>query len=158
MVIIEGLVSCFIVLTACVVGISNGPVGLVCFYEKEVQDKVVDLGLITKEKIKKNALYFTIFGMLPNILFMLFAVYFLNGARGFTEFYWQILVIMMMEGLFDRLFIDWFWVGRTKAWIIPGTEELMPYIYGKTLAGKWIGTLIGYPVFAAVFAGILMLF
>ena len=158
MVVIEGLVSCFIVLIACVVGISNGSVGLVCLYEKEVQDKAVELGLITKVKIKKNSLCFNLFGMLPNILFMLLAVYFLNGARGFMECYWQILVIMMMEGLFDRLFIDWFWVGHTKAWVIPGTEELMPYIYGKTLAVKWIFTLIGYPVFAAGFAGILMLF
>ena len=34
----------------------------------------------------------------------------------------------MIEGLFDRFFIDWFWVGKTKAWLIPGTEDLMPYI------------------------------
>ena len=150
--------TCFIVLTACVVGISNGPVGLVWLYEKEVQDKVVELGLITKDRIKKNELYFKLFGILPCFVFVLCSVYFLNGARGFFECYWQILVIMMIEGLFDRLFIDWFWVGRTKAWIIPGTEELMPYIYGKTLAVKWIFTLIGYPVLSAAFAGILMLF
>ena len=31
----------------CVVGIANGPVGMVFFYEKEVQDKVVELGLTT---------------------------------------------------------------------------------------------------------------
>ena len=23
----------------------------------------------------------------------------------------------------DRLFIDWYWVGKTKAWDIPGTED-----------------------------------
>ena len=53
MVIIEGLIICFILLIACVVGISNGAVNLVCLYEKEVQDKVVEIGLITREKIKK---------------------------------------------------------------------------------------------------------
>ena len=40
---------CFILLIVCVIGIANkGPVGLVCFYEKDVQDRVVELGLTTK--------------------------------------------------------------------------------------------------------------
>lgn len=34
--------------------------------------------------------------------------------------------ILLIVGVFDRLYIDWYWVGRTKAWIIPGTEDLMP--------------------------------
>lgn len=158
MVMIEGLVVCLIVLTACVVGIANGAVNLVYLYEKEVQDKVVELGLITREKIKRNKMLFMLFGILPCWIFMLLAVYGINGARGFWEGFWQIYVIMMMEGLFDRLFIDFYWVGRTKAWIIPQTEELMPYIYGKTLAVKWLGTMIGSPLLAAVFSGMMMLF
>ena len=89
---------------------------------------------------------------------MICSVYWINGARGFWEGFWQIYVIMMMEGLFDRLFIDFFWVGKTKAWIISGTEKLMPYIYGKTLASKWIGTMIGSPIFAAALSGIMMIF
>ncbi len=157
MVIIEGLVVCFILLTACVVGIANSAVNLVFLYEKEVQDKVVEMGLITREKIKRNKLLFFVFGMLPCWIFMICAVYFINGARGFFEGFWQMYVIMMIEGLFDRLFIDFFWVGKTKAWIISGTEELMPYIYGKTLASKWIGTLIGSPILAAALSGIMML-
>ena len=157
MVIIEGLVVCFILLAACVVGIANGAVNLVFLYEKEVQDKAVETGLITPEKIKRNKMLFMLFGMLPCWIFMICAVYFINGARGFFEGFWQMYVIMMIEGLFDRLFIDFFWVGKTKAWIISGTEELMPYIYGKTLASKWIGTLIGSPILAAALSGIMML-
>ena len=157
MVIIEGLVVCFIVLMACVVGIANGAVNLVFLYEKEVQDKVVEMGLITKKKKKRNKMLFFVFGMLPCWIFMICAVYFINGARGFFQGFCQIYVIMMIEGLFDRLFIDFFWVGKTKAWIISGTEELMPYIYGKTLASKWIGTLIGSPILAAALSGIMML-
>ena len=34
--------------------------------------------------------------------------------------------ILLIVGVFDRLYIDWYWVGRTKVWIIPGTEDLMP--------------------------------
>ena len=64
-------------------------------------------------------------------------------------------IVLLISGLFDRLFIDWYWVGRTKAWVIPGTEDLMPYIYGKTLIKKWGGTLVGFPALAAIIAGVM---
>lgn len=63
----------------------------------------------------------------------------------------------MTEGLFDRLFIDFFWVNRTNAWTIKGTEDLNPYIYGKTLIMKWLYTLVGYPILAAGFAALMSL-
>ena len=156
-VLIEGVVACFIVLMACVVGIANGPVGLVCLYEKEVQQRVVERGLTTEARIRRSVRLFRLFGILPLFLFVMIAVYSINGARGFGEGFWQILVILLTEGLFDRLFIDWYWVGKTKAWIIPGTEDLMPYIYGKTLIAKWLLTLVGYPVVAAILAAIMNL-
>jgi hypothetical protein len=34
----------------------------------------------------------------------------------------------------------------------------MPYIPKKTLIGKWIGTIVGYPLIAAALAGLLSLF
>ena len=60
----------------------------------------------------------------------------------------------MIMGLFDRFFIDWYWVGHTKAWIIPGTEDLQPYIPVKVLIRKWLGTLIAYPLLALLMAKI----
>lgn len=95
---------------------------------------------------------------IPLLIFVPLMVYFVNGARGFKDLFIQICIILMIDGLFDRIFIDWFWVGKTKAWFIPGTEDLMPYIPKKTLIGKWLGTLIGYPILAAIMAGIMTLF
>lgn len=154
MVIIEGLVACLLVLLPCVIGIANGAVHMVFLYEKEVRERVVERGLITEKKIKRNGMLFH--ACLPLLVaFVLVSVYAVNGARGFWDGFWQILVILMTEGLFDRLFIDWFWVGHTKAWIIEGTEDLQPYIYGKSLAMKWVYTLVGYPVLAAGFAALM---
>ena len=155
--VIEGLVGCFILLISCVVGIAQGPVNLVSLYEKEVQERVVELGLITKEKIRKNATLFVIFGMIPFFAFILYAVYGINGARGFAQGFRQLCILLLIEGLFDRLFVDWYWVGKTKAWIIEGTQDLMPYIYGKTLIGKWVSTLVGYPLLAALLSWIMSL-
>ena len=56
----------------------------------------------------------------------------INGFKGFLECFWQLLVILSIMDLFDRLLIDNFGVGHTNAWIIPGTEDLKPYITKKT--------------------------
>lgn len=154
-VLLEGAVLCLIVLLGCTVGIANGPQGLVCLYEKDVQARTVSLGLMTGKGIRRNANLFRLCVLLPGIVFSVAAVYGINGARGFFEGFWQLAVIWLLEGLFDRLFIDFYWVGKTKAWVIPGTEDLMPYICGKTLAGKWIVTLVGYPLLSAAIAGLM---
>ena len=157
MILIEGIVMCFVLLIICVVGIANGPVGLVVFYEQEVKDRVVELGLTTKEKIQKTSIITMIALLVPMLVLVPLMVYGVNGAKGFWDGYWQMLAILMISGLFDRIFIDWWWVRHTKAWIIPGTEDLMPYIYGKTLVGKWLGTVVGFPILAAILAGVMQL-
>jgi len=155
---VEGLAMCFFLLLVCVVGIANGPVGCVYFFEKEVQEKAIELGLTTRKKIKRD---YTIAGIalfIPILVFVPAIVYFVNGARDFWEIFPQITILLMIEGLFDRLFIDWYWVGKTKAWIIPGTEEFMPYIPKKTVIRKWFGTIVGYPIIAAIISLIVSLF
>ena len=55
--VLEGLVLCFILLLVCVINIQNGPVGGVHYYEKPVIDRVVELGLITREEIAKIEIF-----------------------------------------------------------------------------------------------------
>lgn len=155
---VEGLAMCFILLMTCVVGIANGPVGLVVFYEKGVQNRVVELGYTTREKIRRNTVIVMIAMCLPVLILPPAMVWFINGARGFWDCFWQSAVILWIMGLFDRLFIDWYWVGHTKTWIIPGTEDLMPYIPKKTLIVKWTMTILVYPIAAAATSGVLALF
>lgn len=155
--IMESIVMCFILLLYCAVGIANGPVGLVVLYEDDVQARVVELGLTTKEKIKKSFIISCVVLFLPLVTLIPAMVYGINGATGFWDGFWQMTVILLIMGLFDRFFIDWYWVGHTKAWIIPGTEDLQPYIPKKVLIRKWVGTIIGYPIIAAAIAGFMML-
>lgn len=152
---IEGIVMCFLLLIVCVIGIANGPVGLVVLYEKDVQERVVELGYTTKEKIKKSFVITSVALFVPMVVFVPFMVYCINGAIGFWEGFWQMSIIFWIAGLFDRFFIDWYWVGRTDAWLIPGTEDLKPYIPKKVLIRKWFGTIVAYPLFAAIIAGIM---
>lgn len=151
-VILEAVVMCFVLLIICVVGMANGPEGMVFFYEKEVQERVIELGLTTEEKIRKRKTVTFFALMIPQFFLVPYMVYGINGAKDAGTAAFQMIVIYLISGLFDRLFIDWYWVGKTKAWIIPGTEDLMPYIYGKTLIGKWLSTVIGFPVLAVLIA------
>lgn len=159
LVVLEGLLLAFWILLVCVVGIAKeGPVGLVTFYEQEVKDRVIEMGLTTAGKIKKTDRIVCAALFIPMLTVFPAVVYLYNGVSGFLDGFIQLSVIYLIGGLFDRIFIDWWWVGHTKAWIIPGTEDLRPYIYGKTLITKWCGTIIGFPVVAAVIAGIIQLF
>lgn len=153
-ILMEGIVMSFLLLLTCVIGIANGPVGLVVLYENDVQDRVVELGYTTKEKIKKSFVISCIAMFGPVLFLTPFMVYYINGAVGFWDGFWQMTIILWIMGLFDRLFIDWYWVGHTKAWLIPGTEDLQPYIPKKVLIGKWVGTIVGFPMIAAIIAGI----
>ena len=151
--VIEGVVMCFVLLIVCVVGMANGPVGLVLLYEKDVQQRVVELGLTSKEKIRKNLIICSIAMFVPLFVLPPLMVYVINGATGFWDGFWQMSIILWMQGLFDRFFIDWYWVGKTKAWEIPGTEDLKPYIPAKVMIGKWFSTIVLNPLIAAIVAG-----
>ena len=82
----------------------------------------------------------------------------LDGARGFVSGFWQMLVILSIMNLIDRFLIDDFWVGHTKAWTIPGTEDLKPYITKKDKCKKWIFGTVGMAVISAILSGIMMIF
>ena len=156
--ILECIAVCFFLLLACTVAIANGPVQAVFLYERDVQERVAELGLISRERIWRNNGWIKAVGLTAMFGFILWAVYGINGARGFVTPFHQIYAMLMSEGLFDRFFIDWYWVGHTKAWTIPGTEDLKPYIPKKTWGIKWGIVLIGNPLIAAVLAGIMQLF
>ncbi|MBR3839704.1 MAG: hypothetical protein IKM20_01030 [Erysipelotrichales bacterium] len=150
----EGIVMCFILVMYCIIGIRNGAVGLVCLYEDDVQERVIELELVTKGQIKKQFLVSAVVLFIPLFTLVPYMVYVVNGVTEFKEGFIQMTIILMIMGLFDRFFIDWYWVGHTKAWIIPGTEDLQPYIPVKVLIRKWLGTLIAYPLLALLMAKI----
>lgn len=156
LIVLEGLVMSFWLLLICVIGIAkDGPIGLVNFYEKDAQERVIELGLTTKEKIKKAATISGIVLMVPVVIVVPAVVYLFNGVAVFGDGFIQILCIYMIMNLFDRFFIDEWWVNHTTAWIIPGTEDLMPYVNGKARIRKWVASLIMFPVWAAIIAGLI---
>lgn len=158
MAIIEGLGLGALLFLVCAVGIRKGAVGMVHLYSPEVQKRCIELGLTTGEKIRRNALLFKIICVPGYIAYVLVFVYAVNGARGFLAGFWQLLVILSVMNLIDRFLIDGVWVGHTKAWTIPGTEDLKPYITAKDKCRKWLFGTVGMLIISAALSGIMMIF
>ena len=72
--ILECIVVCFILLVPCVVAIANGTENASFLFEKEVEERVLKIGLITEERLEKNRKRFRFWGLSVMIAFILFAV------------------------------------------------------------------------------------
>ena len=156
--ILEGLGLSVLLVLVCAFGIRHGAVGMVHLYAPKVQERCVQLGLTTHEKIKRNALLFKAVCIPGYIAYVLIFVYAVNGAVGFLAGFWQLLLILSVMNLIDRFLVDGFWVGHTKAWMIPGTEDLRPYITAKDKCKKWLFGTVGMAIISAVLSAIMMIF
>lgn len=156
-VILEGLGLGVLLVLVCAFGIRKGAVGMVHLYSAAVQERCVAQGLTTHERIKRNAIIFKLCCLPGYIAYVLVLVYAVNGARSFLSGFWQLLAILSIMNLIDRFLIDDWWVGHTKAWTIPGTEDLKPYITAADKRKKWAFGTIGMAAISAVLAGIMAL-
>ena len=157
-VILEGIGLGALLALVCAIGIRKGAVGMVHLYHADVQQRCVDLGLTTHEKIKHREKLFKICCLPVYITYVLVCVYAVNGAKGFVSGFWQLLVILSIMNLIDRFLIDEWWVGHTKAWTIPGTEDMKPYINGRDKRVKWTAGTVGMVIIAAALSGIMTIF
>ena len=127
------------------------------FYPKPVQEKVYALGLTDRETVARKRTRF----MIPFFLVMLSALALIiglwNGVRRFWPAYWQALLFLEVMNWYDGIVIDRLWVGHSRFWIIPGTEEI-PFVqtWPQVLKKRGILTLI-WIVGAALVAGIVIL-
>ena len=71
--------------------------------------------------------------------------------------FWQLFVILSIMNVIDRLLIDDDWVGHTDAWIIPGTEDLRPYITAQDKRKKWCFGTLGMAAISAILSGVMAL-
>ena len=155
--IAEGIGLGFLLFLVCAIGIRKGAVGMVHLYDQKVQERVVKLGWTTGERIRRRSVLFRSLCLPGYLIYVLICVYLVNGTRGFWPGFWQGFVILFIMNLIDRFLIDEVWVGHTKAWIIPGTEDLKPYITAKDKKQKWIMGTVGMALIAAVLSGLMAL-
>ena len=156
-IVIEGMLLGALLVLFCAVGIRRGAVNMAFLYHRDVQDRCVENGLITRDKIRRNKRLFKGLCIPVYFVFVLVSVYTVNGARGVWPGFRQMFAILSIVNLIDRLLIDEYWVGHTKAWEIPGTADMKPYINGKDKIGKWLMGTVGFAILCAILSGIMAL-
>ncbi len=126
------------------------------FYPKPVQERVYELGLTDRKTVAKKRKCF----MVPFFVVMLTALLLIiglwNGIRDFRPAYGQALLFLVVMNWYDGLVIDRLWVGHSRLWIIPGTEDI-PFVqtWRQVLKKRGILTLT-WVMGAAVVAGIVV--
>ena len=127
------------------------------FYPRPVQEKVYALGLTKQETVARKRKRFMILFFLVMFSALVLIIGLWNGVRSFWQAYWQALLFLEVMNWYDGIVIDRLWVGHSRFWIIPGTEEI-PFVQTRlqVLKKRAILTLI-WIVGAAVVAGSVVL-
>ena len=127
------------------------------FYPQPVQERVYALKLTDRETVARRRTRF----MIPFFLVMLAALLGIiglwNGVRAFGPAYLQALLFLEVMNWYDGIVIDRLWVGHSRLWIIPGTEDI-PFVqtWPQVLKKRGILTLI-WIAGAAVVASLVVL-
>ena len=101
-----------------------GPVGGAFYYEQDIQDRLVELGLITRERIARRRAVAVASGLVAMLAVLFVCVCVVNGARTYLDIAWQTYVLYALMEIFDCVGIDTLWVALSGWWDIPGTEDL----------------------------------
>ena len=72
----------------------RGPIGGIFFYPKGMQERVIELGLITLEELKRRRAFAYVLILAWMILVPLAIIVFVNGARSYWDCCWQTAWIM----------------------------------------------------------------
>ncbi|MBR3357456.1 MAG: hypothetical protein IKG46_06450 [Solobacterium sp.] len=136
--------------------VGNNALNGLYFYPKPLQEKVYELGLTDRKTVaQKRKTFMTVFFIVMTAaLIGIIAVW--NYIHTFREAYLQALLFLEVMNWYDGIVIDRLWVGHSRFWIIPGTEDI-PFVqtWNQVLRKRGILTVVWIPG-AAVIAGIVV--
>ena len=157
MILLQLLLFCALFTMMVKIAVGSSPLNGLFFYPKPVQERAYALGLMDREKVSRKRRRF----MIPFFLVMAAALVLIvglwNGICTFWPAYWQALLFLEVMNWYDGVVIDRLWVGHSRFWIIPGTEDI-PFVqtWPQVLKKRVILTLI-WLFGAAIVAGIVVL-
>ena len=157
MIVLQLILFCALFTLMVKIGVGNNALNGLYFYPKPVQEKVYELGLTDRETVTKKRKIFMIafFAVMAAALILIIRVW--NGIQSFRAAYLQALLFLEVMNWYDGIVIDRLWVGHSRFWVIPGTEEI-PFVqtWPQVLKKRGILTLI-WIAGAALIAGIVVL-
>ena len=143
MIILQLLLFCAIFTLMVKAAVGNNALNGLYFYPKAVQEKVYELGLTDRQTVqRKRKIFMTIF-FIVMLAVLLLIIGLWNGVMDFFDAYLQALLFLEVMNWYDGIVIDRLWVGHSKFWIIPETEDI-PFVqtWKQILKKRGILTLI----------------
>ncbi len=157
MIVLQLILFCLLFTALVKFAVRGGAIDGLYFYPKPVQERAIAIGLTDRETMDRKRKQF----MIPFVLIMLAALLLIigvwNGVRDYKTAYLQALLFLEVMNWYDGIVIDKWWVGHSRFWILPGTED-QPFVqtWGQVLKKRGILTLIWIAV-AAIVAGFILL-
>ena len=134
------------------------PLSMINNYPPAIQEKVLKLGLITKEQKSKSTK--TILKKIIALFLLVFIIAFVvrkfNDANSLIEGFKYSYILWVIVNFWDAFIIDCLWFCHSKRVIIKGTEGMQEYKdYWFHIKGAFKGCLYGVP--ACLLVGLLVL-
>ena len=157
MIIIQLVLFCLLFTLMVRLSAIGGGINALYFYPKAVQQKAFSLGITDEKMMKRKKTVFFIPFLSVLLIALLLIIGLWNGVKDFWTAYFQSLLFLEVMNWYDGIVIDRLWVGHSRFWIIPGTEEI-PFVqtWPQVMKKRGILTLI-WIVGAALVAGIVVL-
>ena len=127
MIIIQLIFYCLLFTLMVKLAVRNNAINALYFYPKPVQERALELGLTTKEKVQKSRTIFMTAFYIVMLTALVLIIGLWNGVSDFGTAYLQSVLFLVVMNWYDGIVIDKLWVGYSKLWIIKGTEDI-PYI------------------------------
>ena len=157
MLVIQLILFCALFTLMVKLAVGNNALNGLYFYPRPVQEKVYELGLAVRQAVSDRRKRFMILFFAVMLAALVLIIGLWNRVSDFSTAYLQALLFLEVMNWYDGIIIDRLWVGHSRFWIIPGTEEI-PFVqtWQQVLRKRSILSLI-WVAGAALVAGIVVL-
>ena len=156
-IVLQLIIYCAVFTLMVKLAAGNDPLNCLYFYPGPVQERVYELGLASRDAVRRKRMVFMIPFLLVMAVLLIVILGLWNRVSSFLQAYLQSLLFLEVMNWYDGIVIDRLWVGHSRFWIIPGTEDI-PFVrtWKQILVKRGILSLI-YVAVAAGTAGITVL-
>ena len=157
MIVIQLLLYCLLFTAMVRFAVRGGAVNGLYFYPKAVQERAYAIGLTDRETVRMQRKQFMTLFYIVMLTALVLMICVWNRISDFKTAYLQALLFLEVMNIYDGIVIDKLWVGHSKFWILPGTEDI-PFVqtWGQVAKKRSILALI-WLIGAAIVAGIVVL-
>lgn len=151
--IVQLILYCLLFTGMVKLAVRGGAINGLYFYPKPVQERAIGIGLTTQDAVDRKRRRFMVLFYFVMLAALLLIIGFWNKVTDYKTAYLQSLLFFEVMNWYDGIVIDRGWVGHSKFWVLPGTEDI-PFVrtWGQVLKKRVLLSAI-WIVGAALVAG-----